>query len=93
MVFGAKKIASLDRCLLLASLSKHFSGISIPVGFAKPIGLESRSFHENDGNRENDEDNSDSDSKGIGCWRSENHGNHGNDENHGNLGFSKPIGS
>ena len=40
-------------------------------------------FHENDGNQENDEGNSDSYEQGVECWIRGNHGNHGNDDNHG----------
>ena len=41
-------------------------------------------FHENDGNHEDDEGNSDSYAHGVECWISGNHSNHGNDENHRN---------
>ena len=48
-------------------------------------------FHENDGNRENDEDNSDSHKQGVECWICRNHGNHGNDRNHGNPGCKPRV--
>ena len=43
-------------------------------------------FHENDGNHENDENDSDSYKQGVECWIRGNHGNHENDENHENPG-------
>ena len=43
-------------------------------------------LHENDGNHENDENDSDSYKQGVECWIGGNHGNHENDENHGNPG-------
>ena len=51
-------------------------------------------FHENDGNHEhdeNDKDNSDSYKQGIKSWSSENHGSHGNDKDHGNLGCKPRV--
>ena len=48
-------------------------------------------FHENDGNHENDEDNSDSYKQGVECWISGNHGNHKNDENRGNPGCKTRV--
>ena len=48
-------------------------------------------FHENDGNHENDDDNSDSYKQGVECWISKNHRNHGNEKNHGNPGAKPRI--
>ena len=51
-------------------------------------------FHENNGNHEKDEDDSDSYKKGVECWINGNHGNHGNygnDENHGNPGCKPRV--
>ena len=45
-------------------------------------------FHENDGNHENDENDSDSHKQGAECWISENYG---NDENHGNPGCKPRV--
>ena len=47
--------------------------------FAKPMVCMRVAFHENDGDRENDEndeDNSDSYRQGVECWTGGNHGNH-----------------
>ena len=48
-------------------------------------------FHENDGNHENAENDTDIYKQGVECWIRGNHGNHKNNENHGaNRGFPKP---
>ena len=52
-------------------------------------------FHENDGNHENDEHNSDSYNQGVECWIRENHRNHKDDAKTtgiqgANDGFPKP---
>ena len=51
------------------------------VWFAKPMAWVRVAFHENDGNHENDEDDSDSYRQGVECWIRGNHGNRENDEN------------
>ena len=48
-------------------------------------------IHENDGNHENDEHNSESYNQGVECWISGHHGNHENDENHGNPGCKPRV--
>ena len=48
-------------------------------------------FHENDGNHENDEDDSDSYKQGVERWIRGNHGIHDNDENHGNAGCKPRV--
>ena len=60
-------------------------GISKPM-FCQTYVLESVGFHKHDGNHEIDEDNSDSQKKGVECWTSGNHVIHGHDEKHGNPG-------
>ena len=64
----------------LPRLSRNRAFLSL--WFAKPMLCMQVAFHENDGNRENDEDNSDSHKQGVECCISGNHSNHGNDENH-----------
>ena len=46
-------------------------------------------FHENDGNHENDENDSDSYKQGVECWIRGNHGNHEND--HKNPGCKPQV--
>ena len=61
-------------------------------GISKPMVCMQGGFHENDGNPENDEDNSDSYKEGVECWISGgNHRNHGHDQNHGNPGCKPRV--
>ena len=46
-------------------------------GISKPMVCMPVAFHENDGNHENDEDNSDSHKQGVECWIHGNRGKHG----------------
>ena len=61
------------------------TAISTPM-FCHTYVLQPGVFHENDGNHDNDEDNSDSHEQGGECRTSRNHGNYASDENHGNPG-------
>ena len=65
--------------------------VFLNLWFRKPMVWVRVAFHENDGNHENDEDNSDSYKQGVECWIRGNHGNHENDENHGNPGCKPRV--
>ena len=64
---------------------------ALRVWFAKPLVCMRVAFHENDRDRENDEDNSDSYQGGVRCWISRSHGNHGNGENYWNPGCKPQV--
>ena len=69
----------------------HQNRVFLNLWFPKLMVCLRVTFHENDGNHENDEDKSDSYKQGVECWINGNHGNHGNDENHGNAGCKPRV--
>ena len=65
--------------------------VFLNLWFGKPTVCMRVAFHENDGNDESDEDNSDSYKQGFERWTSENHGTHENDETHENPGCKPRV--